>query len=127
MVLSMRRSVWMSLLAGMLALPLALAVAEDGPKPTDEAKPKQKEPREAKAREIKVAGVYAKLDLSDEQKQKIKAIQDDIREQMKKLREEEQARIDEVLTAEQKRQLEEHKPEPKQPKAAKEAEGKARN
>lgn len=128
----MRRSVLMSVLAGVLALPLAWAVAEDAPAPKEKVKANQVKP-------IKVSGHYAKLDLSDDQKQQIKAIQDDIKQKMMKLREEEASRIDAVLTAEQKQQLAEMKPEPKtdgkmkgdgegkvEPKAKKQPKGKER-
>lgn len=105
------RSMWMTLLTFALVLPVAIALAEEGQK---EAKPKA----------IKIGGVYGKLDLTDEQKAQIKAVQDDIRAKIEALKAEEKERIEAILTPEQKQQLEEQKAAEK---AAREVEKAARD
>lgn len=107
------RSVFVALFAFVLVLPLALGMDEAGKK---EVKPKP----------VKVGGAYAKLDLSDEQKAQIKAVQDDIKAKIDALKAEERERIEAILTAEQKQQMQEQKEAEKADadakKAAKDAE-----
>lgn len=103
------RSVFVALVAFVLVLPLALALAEEDKK-------------EPKAKPIKIGGPYAKLDLSEEQKVQIKAVQDDIKAKMEALKAEERERIEAILTAEQKQQMEDQKAAEQ---AAKEAKKKA--
>lgn len=84
------RRFWTAAVVATLALPLALAWAQDA---------------EKKAKPIKIGGPYGKLDLSEEQRQQIKAIQEDIRAKIAAIKAEEKQRIEAVLTDKQKTQL----------------------
>lgn len=96
---------WMTGLMALMVVSMALSFSY-AEKDHGEHEKHKAEHREKKDKPAKVYGEYRHLELTEAQRAQIAAIQKDIAERMKQLKEEEHRRIAEVLTVDQRKELE---------------------